>query len=228
MVIIAKKKIDGLWKELMSERPGFLVVLEGIDGSGKSTQARLLARKLRKMGLPVTVLREPTRGKWGRIIRARALQETALNPQEELELFLRDRQDNVRRHLVPALNQGKIVILDRYYFSTMAYQGARGIDPEYIRRQNEAFAPRPDAVFILHLSPAEGLARIHQRKKKDILFEQEKYLKKVEQIFRKIRGRRIYHLEASQSRERINELILRRLIFLLKKKNFLQLDSSRI
>jgi len=110
----------------------------------------------------------------------------------------------------------------------MAYQGARGIDPEIIRRQNEAFAPKPDAVFILHLSPTEGLARIRQRKKKDILFEQEEYLKKVERIFRKIKGRRIYHLEASQSKEKISELIWRRLMPLLKKKNFLQLDSSRI
>jgi len=212
----------------MAKRPGFLIVLEGIDGCGKSTQARLLARKLKKMGLPVIVLREPTRGKWGRIIRARALQETALNPEEELELFLRDRMDNVKRYLEPALKQGKIVILDRYYFSTMAYQGARGIDPEYIRRQNEAFAPKPDAVFILHLSPAEGLARISQRKKKDILFEQEKYLEKVEQIFRAIKGHRIYHLEANQSREKISELILSRLMPLLKKKDFLRLDSSRI
>ncbi len=202
----------------MLQRPGFLVVLEGIDGSGKSTQARLLAWKLKKMGWPVVILREPTRGKWGRKIRAKAKVEKALNPQEELELFLRDRQDNVKRSIEPALNQNKIVILDRYYFSTMAYQGARGIEPDFIRRQNEAFAPRPDAVFILHLPAREGLARILHRRQKDILFEQERYLEKVEEIFKRIRGRHIYHLDATQSKEKINEIIFRRVMSLLRKK----------
>lgn len=204
----------------MVQRPGFLVVIEGIDGSGKSTQARLLAKQLKNVGLPVIILREPTRGKWGRQIRAKARVETTLNPQEELELFMRDRQDNVKRHIQPALNQGKIVILDRYYFSTMAYQGARGIDPDFIRRLNEAFAPRPDAVFILHLRAAEGLARIHHRRKKDILFEQERYLEKVEEIFGRLKGRHFYHLDATQSKEKIGEIIFRRVMFLLRKKKF--------
>lgn len=217
---MARKKFVRFGKEIMGERAGFLIVMEGIDGSGKSTQARLLAKQLKKMNLPVIVLREPTRGKWGRLIKAKARAETTLDPQEELELFLRDRQDNVKRHLQPALNQGKIVILDRYYFSTMAYQGARGIDPAFIRRQNEAFAPRPDAVFILHLHPAVGLARIHHRRKKDILFEQEKYLEKVEEIFRKLKGRHFYHLDATQSKEKIHEIILGRTMSLLKKRNF--------
>lgn len=211
----------------MVQRSGFLVVIEGIDGSGKSTQARLLASKLKKMGWPVIILREPTHGKWGRKIRAKARAETIFDPQKELELFIRDRQDNVQRHIQPALNQNKVVILDRYYFSTMAYQGARGIDPDFIRRQNEIFAPRPDAVFILHLRAAEGLARIHHRRQKDILFEQEKYLDRVEEIFKRIKGRHIYHLDATQSKEKINEIILRRVIFLLRKKT--SLDSlSRI
>lgn len=203
----------------MGQRAGFLIVMEGIDGSGKSTQARLLAKQLKKMGWPVIILREPTRGKWGRHIRAKARAETALDPQEELELFLRDRQDNVKRHIQPALDQGQIVILDRYYFSTMAYQGARGIDPAFIRRQNEAFAPRPDAVFILHLRPAVSLARIHHRRKKDILFEQEKYLEKVEEIFKRLKGRHFYHLDATKSKEKLHEIIFRRVLSLLRNKN---------
>ncbi|MCX7974922.1 MAG: dTMP kinase [Candidatus Aminicenantes bacterium] len=205
----------------MREKRGLLIVIEGIDGSGKTTQARFLARKLKKLGLSVITLREPTRSRWGRKIRAMARSKISLDPQEELELFLRDREDNVKRHILPALNQKKIVILDRYYFSTMAYQGARGIDPLYIRKINEAFAPKPDAVFILHLSASEGLSRISHRRKKDILFEQERYLEKVAEIFQSLKGRNFYHLDATQSKPQIGELIFNRVIALLKKKKLL-------
>lgn len=202
----------------MKKRSGFLIVLEGIDGSGKSTQARLLARKLKKEGFAVLLLREPTRGRWGRQIKAKAKTAAFLDPQEELGLFLRDREDNVKRNILPALNQGKIVILDRYYFSTMAYQGARGLDPSYIKKLNEAFAPKPDAVFILHLPVAEGLKRISHRRRKDILFEQEPYLEKVEAIFQSLKGPNFYHLDAAQSKQKLGEIIFNRVISLLKKK----------
>jgi len=205
----------------MALKKGCLIVIEGIDGAGKSTQVRLLAKRLEKMGLPVAVFREPTRGRWGRKIRSMAKAETVLNPQEELELFLLDREDNVRRHIRPALAAGKIVILDRYYFSTMAYQGARGIDPRIIRRRNEAFAPRPEAVFILHLAAAKGLARIHHRRKKDILFEQEGYLEKVERIFQGLKGQGIFHLEAEQPKEKIHQAIFSRVKIILRKKGLL-------
>lgn len=202
----------------MKKKDGFLIVFEGIDGSGKSTQARLLAKKLKNEGFSVLVLREPTRSRWGRQIKAKAKTSKFLDPQEELALFLRDREDNVKRNILPALSQGKIVILDRYYFSTMAYQGARGIDPVYIRKLNEAFAPKPDMVFILHLPAREGLKRISHRRRKDILFEQEAYLEKVEAIFQSLKGRNFYHLEASQSKQKLAEIIFNRVISLLKKK----------
>ncbi|MBE0710800.1 MAG: dTMP kinase, partial [Candidatus Aminicenantes bacterium] len=121
-------------------KKGLLVVLEGIDGSGKTTQARSLLRRLRYRGHKAAFFREPTRGRWGREIKRLAARADSLTPAEELELFVKDRRDNVAKNLVPALGAGKVVVLDRYYFSTIAYQGAKGIDMGKIRRMNEAFA----------------------------------------------------------------------------------------
>jgi dTMP kinase len=147
-------------KKKLRLKKGVLIVLEGIDGSGKTTQIKKLADFLLAQGFPVVCFQEPTRGRWGRLIREKARQADSLSPEEELELFLRDRRENVENNLLPALRQKKIILLDRYYFSTMAYQGARGLDVAEIKRKNEAFAPPPNLVFILLLDPREGLQRI--------------------------------------------------------------------
>jgi dTMP kinase len=198
-------------------KKGFLIVLEGIDGAGKSTQARFLLRKLRNRGMPAVYFREPSRGKWGREIKRKAKEATSLTPEEELDLFLKDRQENVKKNLNPALKRNKVVVLDRYYFSTIAYQGAKGIDQARIRRLNEAFAPRPDLVFILDIEAKGGLARIEGRKKKDELFERAAYLAKVRKIFRSFQGRRFFHINAGRDRNEIGKVILEKTLEYLKK-----------
>lgn len=180
--------------------PGFLIVLEGIDGTGKSTQAAALLRRLRAAGLPAVRFREPSRGRWGREIKLLARTAGSATPERELELFVADRRENVERNLKPALAAGKVVVLDRYYFSTVAYQGAKGLDPGRLRRLNERFAVRPDLVFILDLDPAGGLARIAGRGRRDELFEREDYLARVREIFRGFRGRKFVHLDAGRSK----------------------------
>jgi dTMP kinase len=122
-----------------------------------------------------------------------------LAPSQELDLFLQDRRYNVAAHIKPALAAHKLVFMDRYYFSTMAYQGALGIDPETIRRLNEAFAPVPDLVFLLLVSPARALERIRQeRGQTDNVFEREDNLRKVDGIFRTLQGAYINSIEADQ------------------------------
>jgi len=181
-----------------------LIVLEGIDGAGKTTQVRLLLERLRREGIEAVSYREPSHSRWGREIKRKAARPGSLSPKEELELFLKDRKENVTRNLKPALKEGKVVVLDRYYFSTMAYQGARGIDPDEIRKRNEAFAVKPDLVIILDLPPAEGLERIEKsRRKKERLFEREDYLVKVREIFLRITGENVYRVDADQSAEKI-------------------------
>ena len=112
--------------------------------------------------------------------------------------------ENVEKNIKPALRAGKVVVLDRYYFSTMAYQGARGIDPEMIKQLNESFVVRPDLVFILDILPSEGLRRIEKnRPNLEEHFEKEDYLVKVREIFRSIEGKNIHHLDASRSEEAV-------------------------
>jgi dTMP kinase len=191
----------------IGKRRGILIVLEGIDGTGKSTQAALLAEKLRGLGVKTSVFREPTDGVWGRKIREKAKKAGSLTAEEELDLFLRDRRDNVEKNIKPALERGETVILDRYYFSTIAYQSAKGLDAGRIRRLNEEFAPPPDLVFILDLDAESGLGRIRERGARDELFEREDYLRKVRAVFRSFRGRRFIRIDALKPIEAVHEKI---------------------
>ena len=199
----------------MTDRRGLLIVLEGIDGSGKTTQARSLLARLRRRGFRAAFFREPTRGRWGREIKHQAARADSLTPEEELDLFVRDRRENVERNLGPALAAGKVVVLDRYYFSTIAYQGAKGIDPGRIRRLNEAFAVRPDLVIVLDVGAGEGLGRIAGRKTRDELFEREDYLVRVAKIFRGLRGRRFVHLDGRADRRAVGRAVWARVEKLL-------------
>jgi len=141
---------------------GFLIAIEGIDGAGKTTQAAMLAEKLKALSLDVVSSKEPTSGPWGTIIRASA-HSGRLTPEEELEAFVEDRKQHVEEVIAPALARGAVVILDRYYFSTATYQGARGIDAGAILAANEQFAPRPNLLVIVDLDPTAALARIGVR-----------------------------------------------------------------
>ena len=105
---------------------------------------------------------EPTNGPWGKKLRDSAT-TGRLSIEDELEYFINDRREHVEQLIIPTIKSGGIVILDRYYFSTMAYQGARGIDPEAIRVKNETFAPQPDILIILDLDVDIALQRIGVR-----------------------------------------------------------------
>jgi len=188
-------------------KKGILIVFEGIDGCGKSTQAGLLIKRLKEKGFEIAYFREPSAGRWGRRIKTKALHPDSLSPEEELSLFLKDRKENVEKNLKPALSEKKIIVLDRYYYSTIAYQGARGIDTKRIRKMNEDFVLRPDLVFILDIEPEKGLERIKDRAKKDKLFEQKDYLVKVRKIFKSIKGKNIIHIDGRKPKEKIAEKI---------------------
>jgi dTMP kinase len=166
---------------------GLFIVIEGIDGTGKSTQASRLGEWFRAQGREVVVSREPTAGPWGKKVRESAA-SGRLSPEEELEYFLNDRRQHVKELIAPSLAAGKVVILDRYYFSTMAYQGARGFNPSEIRRQNEAFAPVPDRLLILDLDVDSALERIGARGDTANEFEKRENLERCQEIFLSLRG----------------------------------------
>jgi dTMP kinase len=165
---------------------GLFIVIEGIDGTGKSTQSKRLAEWFRSRGREVVLSREPTDGPWGKKLRESAT-TGRLSAEEELECFLNDRREHVEMSIKPALAEGKVVILDRYYFSTMAYQGARGFDPGEIRLRNEAFAPQPDLLLILDLSVESAHGRIGARGDTANEFEQRDTLSRCREIFLSLR-----------------------------------------
>ena len=192
---------------MKSEFPGSLIIFEGIDGTGKSTQVRLLAEALEKQGEVVITSREPTDGPFGQKLRA-SMTEGRLSPEEELALFHDDRKDHIEHLILPSLAAGKVVILDRYYFSTMAYQGARGFDPQKIREENESFAPVPDHVFLLELPVEVALQRIGGRDGSGNTFEQEENLKACDAIFKEIDEPFVHRVNAHQPPEAIHHDIL--------------------
>ena len=178
---------------------GVLLALEGVDGCGKSTQAELLATALRARGLEVVLTREPTDSSLGRLIRDYFQgSERYLSPKEELNLFMANRREHVAEVIDPALAEGKIVISDRYYYSSVAYQGALGLDPDRIRAQNEVMAVRPDLTVILTLPVAQALARLSatpQRARQ--VSEDPAYLERVATIYAGLQGPHLRHLDAS-------------------------------
>jgi len=189
-------------------RKGLFIVIEGIDGTGKTTQAKRLVEYLNANGHPTVFLKEPTEGPIGQKIRELA-NTGRTTPEQELELFIQDRIENCQKNIGPALKEGKIVVLDRYYFSSVAYQGALGLDPEEILKRNEAIAILPDLVILLDLPVHEGLRRISQeRKTQKDLFENEAYLEKVRAIFLQINRPFIHRIDALDPPEKVFEKIL--------------------
>jgi len=192
---------------------GVLVALEGIDGTGKSTQAKRLFSSFSEQGYNVRLLREPTDSPWGRRLReAMGASRRLLAPSQELDLFLQDRRYDVAAHIRPALAAHQLVLMDRYYYSTIAYQGALGIDPDRIRRLNEAFAPVPDIVLVMLLSPAQALERIRgARARATDIFEQEAYLQQVDVGFRTLQGPHIQPIAADQPIDVVTSAIQQRI-----------------
>ena len=161
---------------------GLLVAVEGIDGTGKSTVAAILAQWCGERGLACVFSKEPTSLSHGQKLRESA-STGRLSIAEELELFRLDRKEHVERSIGPALAENNIVILDRYYWSNAAYQGARGVDSDQIIAANEAIAPVPDLILFMDIDVQESLSRIHGRGDAPDGFEGRDYLEKVRAIF---------------------------------------------
>lgn len=190
-------------------RRGLLIVFEGLDGAGKTTQLGLLHDHLRRQGHDVIRLREPTDGPWGqKLRRLMAYGRGDVTPATELEWFLNDRREHVDQRIRPALDRKQIVLLDRYYFSTMAYQGALGCDPQSIRARNEAFAPPPDLLMLLELPPTVGWQRLKQRGTPSH-FERLDYLKRVAGIFDNMDFPYLRRIPADQAPEAVQSQVRR-------------------
>jgi len=143
---------------------GIFIAFEGIDGSGKSTQAQLLTAFLGAIGQKVILTREPGDG----IAGVRGLLSHPLSPEAEYLLFSADRAEHVRKVVLPALEEGFWVISDRYLDSSLAYQGyGRGLPLSWLMEVAEraTLGLRPHLTFLLDLSPEEALGRLRERAK---------------------------------------------------------------
>lgn len=199
---------------------GILIAVEGIDGTGKSTQIALLAEYLRQKGCTVIETREPTDGPYGKKIRQLFVDRGQCSPEEELELFIEDRRQHVREVIGPALAEGHIVVTDRYYFSTAAYQGAAGHDPDEVFAKN-SFAPEPDLVILLTMKPQASLARIKELRGEELNdFEQEDQLHRVAILFDSFRNSCITRIDADASMHQVGQKIQAAVESLLQEKKY--------
>lgn len=187
---------------------GVFIVIEGIDGTGKSSQLSRLAQNLRKYGTEVVETREPTEGIFGQKIRRLYQNRRTVTPEEELDLFIKDRRDHLENLIEPSLRSGKVVLCDRYFLSTAAYQGAAGCDPDKIIALH-GFAPDPDLAIIIEVDPQICIKRITE-KRGDALndFEQVESLKKVDSIFKQMDLPYIKRIDGSGSETNVQKRIL--------------------
>jgi dTMP kinase len=190
---------------------GILIVVEGIDGAGKTTQVQLLYDQLTECGESVVRSKEPTDGTWGRKIRASA-STGRMSLADELHAFIEDRKEHVANLILPSLNDGKIVILDRYYLSTVAYQGARGANVADLLTRMHEIAPKPDIVFLIDLDPQLALERIRESRG-DIPndFERLEPLREIRKIFLQLAAedKTIHTIDGSDSIMHVREKVLR-------------------
>jgi len=144
----------------MVEKKGIFICIEGLDGSGKTTQAKILAKKINN----AIYTTEPSKGLIGNYIRKSYLySKKRLSPFVEALLFAADRIEHLESEIIPALNEGTTVICDRYVFSSLAYQGASGISLDWIETINKAIL-YPDLAIFIDVEPEKSMCRLNSKK----------------------------------------------------------------
>jgi len=185
--------------------PGRFIVIEGLDGSGQTTQVALLKKFLEEKGLQVVSTKEPTMdSEAGRKIREILDEKVKIEPIELQKLFTQDRKEHLEDLIVPALQDGKAVISDRYYFSTFAFGASDGLNLDELIRMNDGFL-LPDLTIILKVPPRVCVERIEKRGEAKTLFEKENKLTRVWETYTVMpeRFRDVYIVNGEQSIEEV-------------------------
>jgi dTMP kinase len=198
-------------------KKGCFIVIEGLDGSGKTTQATLLANQLSKT-YKVFCTAEPSHGKIGTFIRKSCLYEKKCLPTEaEALLFASDRIEHMQNELAPSLAEGKIVICDRYIYSSLAYQGSAGLSLAWIKTIN-ARALQPDFSIFIDVSPERVLERL--RRKKSVM-ETLETQQKVREIYMKfVEEGELILLDGDKPKDVVAEALYSMVLSLLKTVNY--------
>jgi len=143
---------------MASRENGFFIVLDGLDGCGKTVQSKILRRKLSKLGVPSKYTAEPSTGVVGAYLKRMLSSGKKLPPVLEVLLFAADRYDHLKTYVEVELNKGYSIVCDRYVYASLAYQGAQGVELKWIREVNN-FALKPNVSIYLDVDPETGLRR---------------------------------------------------------------------
>ncbi len=201
-------------------KKGIFIVIEGLDGSGKTTQVALLAEKL-SQSYNVMLTAEPSKGKIGTFIREGCLYEkTRLPTEAEALLFAADRIEHMQKELKPALDEGNLVICDRYVYSSLAYQGSAGLSLDWIKTIN-ARALQPDFSVFIDVPPEKVIERL-QRKKS--VMETLETQRKVREVYLKyVEKGELVRVDGDKDKEQVAEELYARVIeFLNAAKSFME------
>lgn len=191
----------------MAHTPGFYV-FEGLDGSGKSTLCRQLLDRLASKGVPCISFAEPTKYESGIYLRKFLRGEIELTPEKQIEAFLADRQVSLERNILPALKEKKIVLLDRYMYSTAAYQAGKSFSAKEILQMNlDRGFPEPEKIFYLDLLPETALARLQGRGEEKERFETLGILRKISSAYEEILPENTVRLDANRTSEELVESV---------------------
>ncbi len=202
------------------EKKGVFICIEGLDASGKTTHAHRLVRNLRRKGFDAVYTTEPSRGEIGRFIRTYILQRKRRVPSVvEALLFAVDRFDHVEKEIKPALENGKIVVSDRYVYSSLAYQGAAGLDLKWIEEINRLALP-PDLAIYIDVPPEVVVKRI--RRKKSVM-ERLETQRKVREVYLKfVKNGKLVPVDGNRRKDEVAKDILKVVLDFLKNYNDFQ------
>jgi len=189
----------------MVSRVGVFIVIEGIDGAGKTLHSRNLCIQLHKRGFDVRYTTEPSNSFIGRLLREEFLYRRKAPPEVEALLFAADRFQHIKNEVQPMLQQNSIIVSDRYYYASIAYQGAQGVDMEWIRCINN-FALKPDLAIYLDIPAEIAMSRIRRNKS---VMEKIDFERRVRNIYLDLvkRGELTY-VDGNRAVEDVNKEIL--------------------
>lgn len=202
---------------------GILIAFEGIDGSGKTTQIHKVAEQLRELEYTITVTHEPNpESPFCHLIQQKVKkQREQVSPEQELDWYTEDRRWDLEHNILPALERNELVLVDRYYMSSAAYQGALDVfTMDYVLEKN-SFAKRPDLWIILDVPVKLGQARLGMRNKRnDDQLEKADYQKKVLLNYKKLSdmdiGGKVIWIDASIEEGKLTQVIAQTIIDFLE------------
>jgi len=197
------------------KKQGIFICIEGLDASGKTTHAHRLVRSLLERGYEALYTTEPSSGQIGKFVRTHILQRQKRIPTiVEALLFAVDRVDHVERTIRPAIKEGKIVVSDRYLYSSLAYQGAMGLNLDWIEEINK-FAVSPDLAIYIDIPPEVVIKRL---KRKKSVMENLQTQRKVREVYLKlVKGRRLMLIDGNRAKHEVAKDVLSTALDFLKK-----------